>query len=148
MRSPYPLNEVAALVVVVVGALVVLEGLSAQTTRSLWDGVYTQEQAKRGATAYVERCARCHGADLASGDAVPPLAGPDFLSLWNTLTVGDLFDRVRTSMPADKPGSLTRQQDSDILAYILSVNKFPSGNTELATQSELLKQIQFDAFKQ
>jgi quinoprotein glucose dehydrogenase len=135
-------------VVVVLGALVVLESLSAQTSRSLWDGVYTEEQAKRGAIAYVERCARCHGADLSSGDAVPPLAGPEFLSTWNTLTVGDLFDRIRTSMPADKPGSLTRQQDSDIVAYVLSVNKFPAGNTELATQTELLKQIQFDAFKQ
>jgi len=51
-------------------------------------------------------------------------------------------------MPSDKPGSLSRQQDSDILAYILSFNKFPAGNTELGTQSELLKQIQFDAFKQ
>ena len=77
----------------------------------------------------------------------PPLVGPEFLSLWNTKTVGDLFDRVRTTMPQDKPGSLTRQQNSDILAYLLSANKFPAGQTELETQTELLKQIQFDAFK-
>jgi quinoprotein glucose dehydrogenase len=127
---------------------VILEALAAQAPRSLWDGVYTQEQAKRGEIAYVERCARCHGADLTSGDAVPPLAGTEFLSTWNTKTVGDLFDRIRKTMPADKPGSISRQQGSDIVAYVLNVNKFPAGSAELGTQSELLKQIQFDAFKQ
>ena len=146
MRSLCPLNRFAALVILVFGILVFI--LRAQESRSLWDGVYTQEQAKRGEAAYGERCARCHGVDLMSGDSVPPLAGTDFLSLWNTKTVGDLFDRIRTSMPSDKPGTLNRQQDSDIVAYVLSVNKFPAGNTELATQSALLKQIQFDAFKQ
>ena len=146
MRSLCPLNRFAALVIMVFGVLVAI--LRAQESRSLWDGVYTQEQAKRGEAAYGERCARCHGADLMSGDSVPPLAGADFLSLWNTKTVGDLFDRIRTSMPSDKPGTLNRQQDSDIVAYLLSANKFPAGNTELATQSELLKQIQFDPFKQ
>ena len=148
MRSRYPLSEIAVLAIVVFGVLAVLETVTAQTSRSVWDGVYTQEQAKRGEAAYGERCARCHKADLSSGDAVPPLAGTEFLSMWNMQTVGDLFDRIRTSMPADKPGSLSRQQDSDILAYILSVNKFPAGDTELGTQTELLKQIQFDAFKQ
>lgn len=146
MRSSYPLNRFAALVILVFGVLVAI--LRAQESRSLWDGVYTQDQAKRGEAAYGERCARCHGADLMSGDSVPPLAGADFLSTWNTKTVGDLFDRIRTSMPADNPGTLSHQQTSDIVAYLLSVNKFPAGNAELATRSELLKQIQFDAFKQ
>ena len=122
--------------------------LRAQQSRSLWDGIYTQEQAKRGEAIYSERCAQCHGADLMSGDSVPPLAGTDFLSTWNTKTVGDLFDRIRTSMPADQPGTLNRQQTADILAYLLNANKFPAGKTELAAQSESLKQIQFDAFKQ
>lgn len=148
MRSLYPLNRVAVAALVACSALVVLEALAAQAPRSLWDGVYTQEQAKRGESAYVERCARCHGADLSSGDAVPPLVGTEFLSTWNTKTVGDLFDRIRTTMPADKPGGISRQQGSDIVAYVLNANKFPAGNAELGTQTELLKQIQFDAFKQ
>ena len=59
---------------------VLAEALGAQGSRSLWDGAYTQEQAKRGEAAYREHCARCHGADLTSGDAVPPLVGTDFLS--------------------------------------------------------------------
>lgn len=147
MRSRYPLNRFATLAILVVGILVAV--VKAQDSqRSLWDGVYTQEQAKRGEATYGERCAQCHGSDLMSGDSVPPLAGTDFLSTWNTKTVGDLFDRIRTSMPADKPGTLTHQQTADIVAYLLSANKFPAGKTELSTQSESLKQIQFDAFKQ
>lgn len=146
MRSHFHLNKAAALAIVTCGAFVILEVLAAQAPRSLWDGVYTQEQAKRGESAYVERCARCHGTDLSSGDNVPPLVGTEFLSTWNTKTVGDLFERIRKTMPADKPGTITKQQDSDIVAYILNVNKFPAGNAELGTQSELLKQIQFDAF--
>jgi hypothetical protein len=62
--------------------------------------------------------------------------------------VGDLFDRIRTTMPQDKPGSLTRQQDADVVAYLLNANKFPAGKVELESQTELLKQIQFDVFKQ
>jgi mono/diheme cytochrome c family protein len=148
LRSPYPLNKIAAFAIVVFGALVALKILVAQAPPSVWDGVYTQEHAKRGEAAYAEQCARCHRDDLIGGDSVPPLAGTEFLSTWNTKTIGDIFDRIRTTMPSDKPGTLTRKQGSDILAYLLSVNKFPAGNTELGTQSELLKQIQFDAFKQ
>ncbi len=147
MRTPYPLNKIAAVSLVFIGALVAIEVLAAQAHRSLWEGVYTQDQAKRGETVYSAKCARCHGPDLVGGDSVPPLSGTEFLSTWNTKTVGDLFERTRISMPADKPKSLTRQEDSDVLAYILSVNKFPAGDKELETQAELLKQIQFDAFK-
>jgi mono/diheme cytochrome c family protein len=121
--------------------------LTAQTQSSLWDGVYTDEQATRGSLIYTDQCARCHGADLTGGDEVAPLTGGQFLSNWNTLSVNDLFERIRISMPADKPGRLSRQQVADILAYILSFDKFPSGKAELGTQAETLKQIRFEAFK-
>ena len=137
-----------AVAIVACGLLVALEALTAQAPRSLWDGVYTQDQAKRGEAVYVEKCARCHGAQLIGGDMNPPLVGPEFLSTWNTKTVGDLFDRIRTTMPADKPGSVSRQQSSDVVAYLLIANKFPTGSTELENQTEILKQIPFDAFKQ
>lgn len=148
MRSLYPLNKATAVTIVTFGVFIAIEALTAQTPRSLWDGVFTPEQAKRGEAVYVGQCARCHGAELIGSDMNPPLAGPEFLSLWNTKTVGDLFDRIRTTMPQDKPGSLTRQQDADVVAYLLNANKFPAGKVELETQTELLKQIQFDAFKQ
>ncbi len=92
-------------------------------------------------------CAACHGDMLTGGESAPPLTGGTFLANWNGLTMGDLFDRIRKTMPQSAPGRLTRQQDADILAFMLSANKFPAGKTELYRQSEMLKEIRFEAAK-
>jgi len=115
----------------------------AQTTRSVWDGVYTEDQAKHGAAVYAKECASCHGAELGGGESAPALIGGAFLTNWNTLTVGDLFERIRQSMPQDDPGRLSRQQDADVLAFMLQANEFPAGKTELDKQTEVLKLIGF-----
>ena len=119
----------------------------AQPTKSVWDGVYTEEQAKRGAPLYSEQCASCHGPELMGGEMAPPLATGDFLSGWDSLTMGDLFERIRISMPQNNPGSLSGQQNADILAFVLSANKFPAGQTELSNQGMALKDIKFEAKK-
>ena len=147
----------AAIGVVTVGALWVWPGgraaygqdpaASSGQLRSIWDGVYTKEQATRGDGAYQRQCASCHGATLAGGEAAPPLAGGEFLSTWNGLTLGDLFERIRISMPQDHPGKLSREQNADILSYILSVNKCPAGEKDLPHQTEILKEIRFEASK-
>src|SRR5215472_3634690 len=98
----------------------------AQASRSVLDGVYTQEQANRGKSAYAERCSTCHGAELRGGDEAPALTGDAFLANWRNHSVNELFDKVRVSMPPDRPGTLSRQQDSDILAYLFAANKFPT----------------------
>jgi mono/diheme cytochrome c family protein len=115
--------------------------------RSVWDGIYTDEQAKRGESPYRQQCVSCHGAAMEGGEDSPPLAGGAFLANWNGLTVGDLFERIRTTMPFNKPGGLSREDTSDILAYVLSFNRFPAGKTELAHTTELLKQIRIEAAK-
>jgi S-disulfanyl-L-cysteine oxidoreductase SoxD len=121
--------------------------LGAQPPRSVWDGVYTEEQAKRGAAIYVERCAHCHGPTLGGIDAAAALTGPTFNGNWNGVTLDLMVERVRSTMPVDKPASLSRQQTADVLAYIFRVNKFPAGDTELPRQSEMLSLIQFKAMK-
>ncbi len=120
---------------------------TAPTSRSVWDGVYTEEQAKRGEELYRKECASCHGDTLVGGGGAAPLTGGAFLSNWNGLTVGDLFDRIRKTMPQGSLGKLSKQQDADILAYLLSFNKFPAGKTELQKQVEVLKEIRFEATK-
>ena len=115
--------------------------------RSVWDGVYTEEQAKRGEAAYQKQCAACHGDTLAGRESAPPLTGGAFMANWNGLTLGDLFERVRKTMPQNAPGKLSRQQNADILAFVLSFNKFPAGKTELYRQTEMLKEIRFEAAK-
>jgi len=98
----------------------------------------------RGSADYASQCAACHGVALTGGESAPPLAGGDFLSNWNGLTVGDLFDRIRVSMPADRPGKLNREQIAYILAYMLSMNQFPAGNAELELQVDALRQIRIE----
>jgi mono/diheme cytochrome c family protein len=131
--------------IVLAAVAVVISAQSAE--RSVWDGVYTVEQAKRGETLYANNCASCHGSALGGGESAPPLTGGEFFANWNGLTLGDLFDRIRVSMPADRPGKLTREQNGDVLAFMLSVSQFPAGKTELEHQSEILKQIRFEAEK-
>jgi S-disulfanyl-L-cysteine oxidoreductase SoxD len=116
-------------------------------SRSVWDGVYTEEQAKVGEALYQRECASCHGDTLKGTGEASPLAGIVFLSNWNGLLLGDLFDRIHRSMPKNKPRRLSRQQTADTLAYILSVNQFPAGKTELPRQTEMLREIRFEATK-
>ncbi len=119
--------------------------LAAQAGRSVWDGVYTEEQAKRGETLYQKECAKCHGVSLTGGEEAPPLSGEGFLANWNGTTAGDLAERIRTTMPPDAIGRLSRQQNIEILAHILKVNNFPPGKIELPRETELLKQIRIEA---
>jgi mono/diheme cytochrome c family protein len=141
--------QIAAIVAI---PLVTLLGLRATVhaqppTKSVWEGVYTDDQAKRGAPMYSEFCASCHGPELMGGEMAPPLATGDFLSGWDGLTLGDLFERIRISMPQNAPGSLSGQQNADILAFVLSANKYPTGDTELSNQGMILKTIKFEAKK-
>ena len=119
---------------------------SGKPPRSVWDGVYTEEQAKRGASLYGKECATCHRTD-SGGEEASALAGPAFLANWDGLTVGDLCERIRVSMPPDNPRRVSRRQIVDILGHLLKINGFPAGETELAQQTEALKQIRIEANK-
>ena len=113
--------------------------------RTTWDGVYTEAQAARGRPLYNRECASCHAEAMTGGEMAPPLVGGEFLSNWNGLSVAELLDRMRNTMPLNKPKSLSRQSNADILAYMFSVNRFPSGKAELPTDGETLKQIRIEA---
>ena len=107
--------------------------------KSVKAGVYTAAQAMRGEAIYKDQCAACHGEDLAGSGPMPPLAGTDFVKNWKN--VGDLFDKIHSSMPASSPGSLTEAQTADVIAYILSVGKYPAGQTELEGKMDTLTTI-------
>ncbi len=120
---------------------------SARESRSVWDGVYTPQQSERGHSVYHSQCETCHGEMLTGADEVPPLAGGQFLANWNGLSVGDLFERIRKTMPLNDPGKLIAQQNADVLAYLFDFNMFPAGKVELPSQAEVLKQIRIEATK-
>jgi mono/diheme cytochrome c family protein len=112
-----------------------------KAARTVWVGVYSEAQSKRGETAYGQYCAKCHGPDLMGADVAPPLTGVEFTSGWNDLSVGDLFERLRITMPADKPGTVSAQDNADMVAFLLSKNGFPAGQAELPAQADVLKTI-------
>jgi S-disulfanyl-L-cysteine oxidoreductase SoxD len=141
--------RIAAIALIPLATIVVLNNtVHAQPpTKSVWDGAYTQEQADRGKALYSQECASCHGPELSGGEMAPPLAGGEFMAGWDGLTVGDLFERIRISMPQNAPGSLSGQQNADILSFVMSANKFPTGTAELPKEAGILKTISFTAKK-
>jgi mono/diheme cytochrome c family protein len=110
--------------------------------RSVWDGVYTEDQAKRGAPVYQQKCSNCHGDQLTGNDA-PALVGADFSANWSDLSLNDLSERIRITMPADNAGSLSRPQVVDIIAFILKRAEMPAGSAELTPTADALKEIKY-----
>jgi quinoprotein glucose dehydrogenase len=143
----------AALQVIAIAALALTAAIATtraqDAQRTVWDGVYTDAQAERGKALYMEKCVQCHGPELMGGGAgAGPLQGATFSGNWNGVPLGDMLERVRQSMPLDKPATLSRQQCADVLAFIFSVNKFPAGKAELSRQAEILNTIVFKATRQ
>ena len=139
-------NTVAVLIV---GGFLASLGVvvAAQATRSVNEGVYTADQAKKGEATYKEQCAACHGDNLEGSGPMPPLAGKDFLANWGGKTVGDLYEKTQTTMPATAPGTLMPAQVADILAFLLKSSKYPAGSTALEGKVEALLPISLDAPK-
>ncbi len=114
-----------------------------RTERTTWDSVFSAAQAGRGETTYKQLCARCHMETLAGGDEAGELTGSAFMSSWNGQSIADLHERIRTTMPTDTPGVYTSQQVTDVIAYMLRFNGFPSGSVELTHTNDALKSIRF-----
>ena len=115
----------------------------AQPPKTSWDGVYTTEQAAKGNAEYKDSCASCHGDKLQGRGQTPPLQGSDFTSRWDGMSLAELFDKLQTSMPADRPGTLSKEQNAAILSYLLQANQMPAGTAELTSEAAELKGIQF-----
>jgi len=125
-------------------ALPLSVAVRARAARSVWDGVYSADQAKRGETAYRQNCALCHGLQLTGTENAPGLLGDDFLKLWYGKSVADLTKQVQEKMPKDSPGILKPQQTVDILAHMFAVNKFPAGADELPNTPAVLSDIKIE----
>lgn len=102
------------------------------------EGVYTKAQAERGLTIYDSSCASCH--------ELGKFKGAEFANAWTGKPLADLHTAV-VSMPMDAPGSLKPAEYAEILAYFLSINGYPVGQTELAGTEAAIKAITLDAKK-
>ena len=128
--------------------LVAAISLAGQEQKTVWDGVYTEEQAKRGSDVYAEKCSMCHGDSLGGVESAPPLTGPAFYANWEGESLNALFERIRMSMPLDNPGSLSRAQNADIVAHMLWVGGYPAGTSPLVGQSGALTVFNVLTYKQ
>jgi cytochrome c len=124
----------------------------AQTVKpvSVWSGVYTAAQNKRGEEIHAAACAVCHGPRLngAGQPEMPPspaIAGATLLRKWSGQTVAALFVVVRHTMPPDAPGTLTDQQCIDAIAHMFAVTGMPAGQKELPPDSKALANILIEA---
>lgn len=113
----------------------------AQAPSSTRDGVYNAEQAKQGKVLYQKQCATCHGIALEGKGKNVPLIGKVFLDKWTDQTLADLFMKTNATMPASSPGTMTPDETSQVLAYILSMNKFQPGKNPLPTDPDGLGAI-------
>ena len=113
----------------VIPLVVTLQAVSG-IDRTVWDGVYTTDQAERGKFSFQYSCSECHLNDLA-GRSGPPLKGDRFTERWRGDTMDRLFNKIKTTMPADSSSRLPDGTYADILAYLLEANGFPAGSEEL-----------------
>jgi len=112
---------------------------------------YTAAQAERGKVVYGQACATCHLANLkgkcsaeelssasyvcgATGNA-PPLVGASFMKRFHS--VGDLYSRVKWTMPPDKQNSLSAADYLSVVAYLLQANAVAAGSQELKAGTAL-----------
>ena len=108
---------------------------------TIWDGVYTDEQAQRGMQTYEQECAACHLDDLMGDGIAPALVGSSFFFRWSDLSVGDMYTAIRTTMPQGAPASLSPSGYADISAYLLQKNNVPAGDNELPSDVDGLEAI-------
>ena len=120
---------------------------AAEEVISVWEGVYTKEQAARGKARYFSSCAVCHGALLQGDSDSPELAGTSFMKRWGDQSVGTLFAFAMSQMPVGRPGSLGAQGYADVIAHILATNGFPDGQRELPANGQALERIIIEAKK-
>jgi mono/diheme cytochrome c family protein len=98
-----------------------------QETRSVQAGVYTEEQAERGAALFEETCASCHEpGEFGDGS---------YIDGWSGQTAHDLVEHIRATMPQDNPGSLKRKDYIDVVAYLFRMNGLPAGEAEMDASS-------------
>ena len=124
-------------------------GLAAQSgQKTIWEGVYTTEQAARGEAVYKKKCTVCHSDNLTGNiDGGPPLRSKEFFLRWNDQSMNAMVAVISEIMPSVDPGSLKRHEYVAIVTFLLRANGIPAGTTELPVDEQALTQIIFKETK-
>lgn len=105
--------------------------------RSVLDGVYSAARADRGEETFRRACGTCHSA--------AEFTGAMFDFNWGGLTAFDLFEQLRTTMPLDNPGGLSRREYLDVVSYLLRLNGYPAGESPLEDEDDALRRVSIPA---
>jgi mono/diheme cytochrome c family protein len=135
---PRPAFASTALAVTFVFAitLVFAASASAAFAQSAEGPSFTAEQVERGRAAYNQNCQDCHGSTLDNGEfGGPPLKGGYFRNHWGAGSVADLTGYAKALMPPDRPGRLSDQTYTDLVAFLLSNNGYAPGSRELPSDA-------------
>ena len=108
---------------------------SAQTEPAIWKGVYRAEQAERGQAVITTHCVRCHGDQR-------PLSGDLFMIHWEGHTVARLWRKIREQMPVNQVATVSEGDKLDALAFILQLNGFPAGQSDVSGELASLGPLQ------
>ena len=136
-----PRKLIAAVLALTLSTLFVFAQDDSEPTASVWDGVYTEEQAQKGKDNYAQHCAGCHAPDLGGTPGGPALKGARFIFGWNDKSVAELYEYTSTMMPLGQAGSLSSEAYAAVVAHILEANDFPAGDEELLPDTDLLSNI-------
>ena len=101
--------------------------------KTVWDGVYTAAQAKRGEAVFDVYCLKCHSTAFER---------TGFIERWREDKLTGVFSFISTRMPRDYPGSRSQNEYLDIAAYILSNNDVPAGAQELTFDALVTIQVE------
>jgi mono/diheme cytochrome c family protein len=134
MHKTKTLPKAIVITAVILVVAAVMTPAAAAQSKTVWDGVYTQQQASRGAASFATSCARCHSVEPNEAER-RPLAGKAFWQSFRESTVDSLLDYVSKSMPNGAGGTLSAATYEDLVAYILSRNDLPAGAAELTKSS-------------
>ena len=126
--------------------------LSAGAPVAIWDGVFSEAQARRGEQVFTTECSYCHKSDLSGGffddglGRAPALAGKrafdsSLMERWGGLTLADMVGAVAATMPQPRPSSLTLANYVDVVSYVLMKNDVPSGRSDLSGDVDALSRL-------
>ena len=117
----------------VAAAVLAVSAMDAQEKKSVKSGVYTAAQADRGLALYRSKCASCHAPNRFTDEF--------FYTSFAGKPLWEMFDVISDSMPEDNPGSLKKEEYADVIAYLLKLNNFPPGETDLPIDKDALSAI-------
>src|SRR5215208_115959 len=112
-----------------------------ESRRTIWDAVFSEDQALRGQRGYTQSCARCHADDLLGTSNAPALVGQPFFAHFDRSTADDVVQAIRRTMPQDAPNSLGTEAYVDIVTYLFKANGAPAGVGELPADRAVLQQV-------